>query len=204
MKQNSESSSGLINIKELIKTSKEELQNAEGIVEKGSVSIQNLVKKINTVGTSVNESQLIVTNLSNKSKEINKILEVMMSIATQTNLLSLNASIEAARAGDAGRGFAVVAGEVKKLAEMSKLSANQISILVREIQAETILSEQSMDKVKQEVTQSMDVVLEAGDTFFEILDSLQTINNSMGNLLDSWKQAYKVYHELTKTNACNF
>jgi len=68
---------------------------------------------------------------------------------------------------------------------MSKLSANQISILVREIQAETILSEQSMDKVKQEVTQSMDVVLEAGETFFEILDSLQTINNSMGNLLDS-------------------
>jgi len=185
VKQNLISSSNLINIKELIITSKEELQNAEGIVEKGSVSIQNLVKKINTVGTSVNESQHIVTNLSNKSKEITKILEVMMSIATQTNLLSLNASIEAARAGDAGRGFAVVAGEVKKLAEMSKHSANQISILVREIQAETILSEQSMDKVKQEVTQSMDVVLEAGETFFEILDSLQTINNSMGNLLDS-------------------
>jgi len=185
VKQNLASSSDSFNIKELIKTSKEELQTAEGIVEKGSISIQNLVKNINAVGTSVNESQLIVTNLSNKSKEITKILEVMMSIATQTNLLSLNASIEAARAGDAGRGFAVVAGEVKKLAEMSKLSANQISILVKEIQAETILSEQSMDKVKQEVTQSMDVVLEAGDTFFEILDSLQTINNSMGNLLDS-------------------
>ena len=185
MKQNLASSSDLINIKESIRISKEELQNAEGIVDKGSVSIQNLVKKINTVGTSVNESQLIVTSLSNKSKEITKILEVMMSIATQTNLLSLNASIEAARAGDAGRGFAVVAGEVKKLAEMSKLSANQISILVREIQSETILSEQSMDKVKQEVTQSMDFVLEAGDTFFEILDSLQTINNSMSNLLDS-------------------
>lgn len=185
MKQISESPDDSINIKELIDNTKEELHNAESIVEKGSISIQNLVKKINEVGTSVNESQFIVTKLGNKSKEIAKILEVMMSIATQTNLLSLNASIEAARAGTAGKGFAVVAGEVKKLAERSKLSANQISSLVREIQEETTLSEQSMDKVKQEVTQSMDVVLEAGDTFFEILDSLQNINNTMANITDS-------------------
>ncbi|MFC7688103.1 methyl-accepting chemotaxis protein [Ureibacillus sp. GCM10028918] len=106
--------------------------------------------------------------LSNRSREIGQIIEVITGIAAQTNLLALNAAIEAARAGEHGKGFAVVADEVRKLAEESARSARQISQLVSAIQQDTDQTMKMVDDATGEVKQGMSVVQVAGNTFGEI------------------------------------
>lgn len=106
--------------------------------------------------------------LSARSKEIGNIIEVITNIAAQTNLLALNAAIEAARAGEHGKGFAVVADEVRKLAEESAHSAEQISKLVAHIQTDTKETMETVNNTTAEVKEGILVVAEAGKTFTEI------------------------------------
>src|SRR5659263_201899 len=94
----------------------------------------DLMNKIKDIQNSVNKSALVIKNLDSNSEKIGEIVGVITNIADQTNLLALNAAIEAARAGEHGRGFAVVANEVKKLAEESRISANKITELIKDIQ----------------------------------------------------------------------
>ncbi|UGB31314.1 methyl-accepting chemotaxis protein [Metabacillus sp. B2-18] len=112
-------------------------KNAYKEVEEANEQIKTLMHQMTDIQKSVQSSSMIVKKLGNRSSEIGNIVEMITDITAQTNLLALNASIEAARAGEHGKGFAVVANEVKKLAEQSAQSANQISELVNEILAET-------------------------------------------------------------------
>ncbi|MDC2867935.1 methyl-accepting chemotaxis protein, partial [Bacillus sp. BP-3] len=102
--------------------------------ENGDQLVEQTVSQMQSIHQSVAESDQIIKLLDNKSKQIGDILEVIQNIADQTNLLALNAAIEAARAGEHGRGFAIVAEEVRKLAEQSSSSSNEIGKLITEIQ----------------------------------------------------------------------
>lgn len=116
-----------------------------------------------------------INSLHQSSEEIGQIIEVITDIANQTNLLSLNAEIEAARAGEHGRGFAVVAGEVRKLAEQSERSADQIVKLIHNIQDHTTRTAKVMSKGSDEVKTGTETINEADRTFEKIVAMIQNV-----------------------------
>lgn len=166
------------NIKELndlsIETSKVSLSGNEVITQ--SVEQMNQINKQNIM---TNEAMLL---LESKSHEIGEIINVITSIAAQTNLLALNAAIEAARAGEQGKGFAVVADEVRKLAEESGNAANNISTLIGEIQLHTQNTVQIVNEGKSVVETGIRYVANAGKTFDEIAADVDMINNKLSSV----------------------
>ncbi|USG65014.1 methyl-accepting chemotaxis protein [Brevibacillus ruminantium] len=139
----------------------------------GNQSIQLAISKMDTISDAVHQSASVVTELGERSKEINQIIEVITEITNQTNLLALNAAIEASRAGEQGRGFAVVAGEVKKLAEQSKQSAEMISDMIRLVQEDTAKAVRSIEQGTREVEEGKSIVNEAGEVFRCILQDAE-------------------------------
>jgi len=141
----------------------------------GNESLQKMIDQMNTINDAVSDSALGVKQLGELSKEIGNIIGVITGIADQTNLLALNAAIEAARAGEHGKGFAVVADEVRKLAEQSKESADQIAGLITRIQVETIEAVQAMEVGTTEVATGRLIVDETGKRFEKILVSIEQV-----------------------------
>ena len=131
------------------------------------------VKKMNEIARTVNETEKIVVELGETSKQIVSIVEVTSSIAEQTNLLALNAAIEAARAGEQGKGFAVVADEVRKLAESSQQSVQKIGDIVDSIQATTAKAIERMGFGHKLVQEGEEEVVNTGASFHEIVNMLQ-------------------------------
>lgn len=141
----------------------------------GNDSIQKVVTQMQSIHESVHESATVIQSLQRRSKEIVQIVDVISGISSQTNLIALNAAIEAARAGEQGKGFAVVADEVRKLAEQSQQSANQISVLLLEIQQEIDQAVQKMKEGTNEVQIGLGVVAETGEKFKYILEQTQNV-----------------------------
>jgi methyl-accepting chemotaxis protein len=130
---------------------------------------------MSSISNTVNDLAKVIKGLGDRSQEIGQIVEVITGIAQQTNLLALNAAIEAARAGEHGRGFAVVADEVRKLAEQSAESAQQITNLIGTIQADTSTAVNVMDSTIQEVSSGIGVVNTAGEAFNRIENLINTV-----------------------------
>ncbi|ULO06728.1 methyl-accepting chemotaxis protein [Paenibacillus sp. 19GGS1-52] len=112
--------------------------------DRGAEAVHQIITQMKEIDTSVTESQEVVSNLGRLSQEINTIITTINEIASQTNLLSLNASIEASRAGEHGQGFAVVAEEIRKLAEATGVSSLQITDIITHIQQQTGSAVESM------------------------------------------------------------
>lgn len=148
---------------------------ASRVAEEGNQSIQTANEQMGSIHTKVNDLADAIKELGDRSKEIGQIVQVITDIASQTNLLALNAAIEAARAGEHGRGFAVVAEEVRKLAEQSAGSANQINDLISLIRGQMEKAVVSMDQVKNEVSEGMAVVTHAGMSFEHIQRSVDGV-----------------------------
>lgn len=139
----------------------------------GQESVSEVMKSVEILKDTVENMANVLKELSEKSKRIRGIVDTIKGIAKTTHLLSLNANIEAARAGDAGRGFGVVAGEVKKLAESSSKSADEIDNIIGEI---TSVTEETMDIIMQgtaKVAESVEVAKGAEDAINEMMTSVE-------------------------------
>ena len=128
------------------------------------------------ITATVDQSAESVAELGERSQEIGEIINTISGIAEQTNLLALNAAIEAARAGEHGRGFAVVADEVRKLAEQSSEAANEVASIIQAIQNETQKAVSSMKDGTAAVKEGSTVVSRAGEQFQHIVESIHEVD----------------------------
>ncbi|SDI30876.1 methyl-accepting chemotaxis protein [Desulfosporosinus hippei] len=154
------------------------------IAAAGDNVVKKAINQMQSVGTKVTEASKVVNELGGKSDEIGQIVSLITNIASQTNLLALNAAIEAARAGEQGRGFAVVADEVRKLAEQSSDAAGKIRSLVDEIQHETTNAVQTMHDGSIAVNEGISMVNSAGEAFKDIVQGVNDFSMLTNAVVD--------------------
>jgi methyl-accepting chemotaxis protein len=151
----------------------ENATSAKEQAENGGTMVNRVVDSIAQLNDETQNLQKEMNGLGDQAQAIGKVMAVISDIADQTNLLALNAAIEAARAGEAGRGFAVVADEVRKLAEKTMTATQEVGNTIGSIQSSTDRSIQSMDQTLQMVTRSTDLTREAGEALVQIVDIIE-------------------------------
>ncbi|MGO4497750.1 methyl-accepting chemotaxis protein [Paenibacillus sp. 2RAB27] len=174
-----EMAAGVQKIAESSANVSETAQNVVQEVIRGNAEIQQAITQMNSVSRSVMQTAGVMRDLEEKSEQIRQIVGVISEIASQTNLLSLNASIEAARAGEHGRGFAVVASEVKKLAEQTSKATVDITTMIGETIHATKEASTAMQGGLAEVEKGSALVETAGDVFHSIHGSIQMVNDQI-------------------------
>lgn len=150
--------------------------------EAGGVAVDQVIDGIGRISESVNSVTHVINNLGKRSEEIGNIVEVIEEIADQTNLLALNAAIEAARAGEAGRGFAVVADEVRKLAERSVVATKEIGQVIKQVQDETSLAVKSAEAGSAETMEGIKLADKAGAALRGIVESFNASSRIMSEI----------------------
>jgi len=156
----------------------DETKRAGEAANKGQQSAGEVSTKMSEIQTTTEEGANRIGALGEKSKEIGNIVDTINQISEQTNLLALNAAIEAARAGEAGRGFAVVADEVRKLAEESGQATQQISSLIQGIQTEIESAVTSMNENTRQVEEGSKGVADAVELFEELPQIVDAVNKA--------------------------
>ncbi|MFE8701817.1 methyl-accepting chemotaxis protein [Cytobacillus sp. FJAT-54145] len=182
---------GISEVAEMATSVSQSSTSAANEAEHGHKIIQKVVDQMNTITHSVSNSSDVVKKLEGRSAEIGQIIQVITGISEQTNLLALNAAIEAARAGEHGKGFAVVADEVRKLAEESKKSATLISELIKEIQFDSSKAMEAMSKGTSDVHEGVEIVNEAGELFENILASVKNVTDQIQKVSASTELAHE-------------
>jgi twitching motility protein PilJ len=158
----------------------------------GSQAVQNTISGMNEIRTQIQETSKRIKRLGESSQEISEIVELISDITEQTNILALNAAIQAASAGEAGRGFTVVAEEVQRLAERSSEATKQISAIVKTIQTDTNSAVVAMEKSTEGVVDGARLSDAAG----QALNEIENVTNSLASLIASISQATE-----TQTNS---
>jgi len=167
-------------------------------VTHGQAVVNDAVRGIEDVASTVAESANIIVSLGQRSDEIGRIVQVIKDIADQTNLLALNAAIEAARAGEQGRGFAVVADEVRKLAERTANATNEISNMIQAIQTETGQTVQIMERGNQQVNNGVSLANQAGKALDEINHAVRQVVELIHDINMSSKEQDRAADEITR------
>ncbi|MHB8108937.1 MAG: methyl-accepting chemotaxis protein [Syntrophorhabdaceae bacterium] len=168
------------------------------IAEHGSGIVNKSVDEVREIAKTVHKSSEFVKDLGNQSEKIGQIVNVINEIADQTNLLALNAAIEAARAGEAGRGFAVVADEVKKLAERTSKSTQEIGNMIGSIKSGVDKAVESMGEASSSVQTGVELSGQAGTALTEILQSASSLQSMVQQIAAAIEEMNSTTNEIAK------
>lgn len=149
---------------------------------KGEQAVELTIKGMGSIKNKVFETASKITELGNHSQHIGEIIQVIDDIAEQTNLLALNAAIEAARAGEHGKGFAVVADEVRKLAERSSKATKEIAVLITSIQNLTTSAVSAMEEGTSQVEEGAKLAFDAGQALKDIMQTVHDTYHQVQNI----------------------
>lgn len=177
-----------VSIEQVSANASESSQVAEKSVEiakKGGEVVRNTIRGMDTIREQIQETSKRIKRLGESSQEIGNIVSLINDIADQTNILALNAAIQASAAGEAGRGFAVVADEVQRLAERSSNATKQIEALVKTIQTDTNEAVISMEDTTSEVVRGARLAQDAGVA----LEEIETVSTNLADLIQSISNA---------------
>jgi twitching motility protein PilJ len=156
--------------------------------EKGALAVQNAIRGMNDIREQIQETSKRIKRLGESSQEIGEIVQLISDITEQTNVLALNAAIQAASAGEAGRGFTVVAEEVQRLAERSAEATKHISAIVKSIQRDTQDAVEAMERSTQGVVQGTKTADEADQALREITQVSNRLAELIGSISNSTSQ----------------
>jgi methyl-accepting chemotaxis protein len=172
-------------------------QLANGSAVAGSSVVQETIAVMNSIADRVKESARTVENLGSQSDQIGEIVGTIEDIADQTNLLALNAAIEAARAGEQGRGFAVVADEVRALAERTTKATKEIGAMIKEIQHQTREAVSSMEDGVKEVERGTCEASKSGQALEEILEQINSVSMQVNQIATATEEQTVTTNEIS-------
>jgi methyl-accepting chemotaxis protein len=173
-------------------------EKAKGAAELGGKVVLDTVSGMRQIANVVRESAGTIQNLGKSSDQIGEIIGVIEHIADQTNLLALNAAIEAARAGEQGRGFAVVADEVRKLAEQTTKATKQIAGMIQQIQADSHGAVSTMANATKQVDEGIVLADHAGASLQEIVDISQKVTHMVSQIAVANEEQSSTSEQISK------
>ena len=166
--------------------------------ELGANTVNDSIKRIEQVAGAIESTAVVIRQLGDDSRNIGMVLEVIRGIAEQTNLLALNAAIEAARAGEQGRGFAVVADEVRTLAKRTQDSTSQINTIIAELQQRAEQAGTTMQQSQEMMNSTVSTAREAGLSISEISNSVESISHMNIQIATATEEQGAVSEELNR------
>ena len=174
-------------------------QKAADSARAGGAVVEETLARMRAIAESVGNTARQVKELGKRSDQIGQIIGVIDEIADQTNLLALNAAIEAARAGEQGRGFAVVADEVRKLAERTSKATKEIADMIRSIQSETKSAVSAMEAGTKEVQRGVESTTLAGSSLHEIIETNQGVNDMIAHIATAATEQAAATEQINKS-----
>ena len=173
--------------------------SARDNASKGGQIVQNTVSEIMGIAEDVGQSAESVTELGKQSEQIGEIIQVINEIAEQTNLLALNAAIEAARAGEHGRGFAVVADEVRKLAERTTQATDEVAKSIKAIQGQTGTAVQQIEAGSKRVNKGVELATSAGTALKSIVEGSARLSEMVSAIAAAAEEQSAASEQITRS-----
>ncbi|WP_297846486.1 methyl-accepting chemotaxis protein, partial [Pseudomonas sp.] len=175
-----------------------EMRDAENQAKQGQVNIDSSLRQIDLLSSTITQAVGVIQTLAAESTQIGGVLEVIRSIADQTNLLALNAAIEAARAGEQGRGFAVVADEVRLLAQRTQKSTAEIQVMIERLQGHSDAAVKVIGDSSQASQLTIDQASQAGASLTSITHALRNLNGLNASIASATLQQAHVVEDINQ------